>query len=417
MVNEVTLEHVLSAENLNAAVKAVCANAGAAGIDGMGTKALKGHLARHGETIHGKLLAGKYKPSPVRRIWIGKAGGGERALGIPTVVDRYIQQAISQALTKVFDPHMSEHSYGFRPGRSAHQAVKAAHGYVESGKSYVVDIDLKSFFEEVNHDILMNGLTERISDERVLKLMGRYLRAGVNEDRQWRSTYKGVPQGGPLSPLLANIYLDRLDKELESRALSFCRYADDCNIYVGSEKAAQRVYASVARWIEVKLRIPVNRDKSGTGRPWDRQFLGYQITEELTLRPAPKSLKRYQHRVRDIFNARYPRTSAQLREDWLVFIRGWCEYYSLANEKWWRVGLSSWTRRRIRCCFWKRWHNAKGRSNALRKLGLSDRALSQVPKHANAWTASRLPGMQQALGNRVLTKRRFLVPVDFTPAH
>ena len=416
MLNEVTLEGILSEENLGAAAKAVIANGGGPGIDGMRTGQLAGHLSRHGETIRVKVLAGKYKPSPVRRIWIAKAGGGKRPLGIPTVVERCLQQAIQQKLTEVFDPLMSEHSYGFRPGRSAHDAVRAALEHVENGKDCVVDIDLKSFFDEVNHDILMNRLHERISDKRVLKLIGRYLRAGVNDDGQWHSSYKGVPQGGPLSPLLANVYLDPLDKELQSRGLSFCRYADDCNIYVSSERAGERVFASIAKWIEIKLRIPVNRDKSGIGKPWQRQFLGYQITEELKLKPAPKSMKRYQQRVREIFNARIPRTSTQLRDDWLVFIRGWCAYYALADEPWWRVGLSSWTRRRVRCCFWKRWHKASGRRNALRKLGLSDEQIKAVPVHANAWAASRLPGMHKALNNRLLKSLYFLVPVDFAPA-
>jgi RNA-directed DNA polymerase len=276
-----------------------------------------------------------------------------------------------------------------------------------------VDIDLKSFFDEVNHDILMRRVAEEIRDKRMLRLIGSYLRAGFLEKGKKTTTTKGVPQGGPLSPLLANIYLDALDKELEARELSFCRYADDCNIYVKSRKAAERVFESITAWIEKHLKLPINRDKSDTGRPWDRQFLGYQPTEKGALKPAPKSLAKLKDKVRLHFSGRMSLTSNELRDQWSRFIRGWCNYYSLADEPYWRTDISGWLRRHIRKCFWLRWHDAKGRRRKLLALGVSHRQLRRCPLTGSAWPMARHPAMHTALNNRKLKQYGFFVPLDF----
>ncbi len=412
-LNEGLMEQMLEPENLRVAWKAVKANRGAAGIDGIGVEAFMDHIRPHWEKVRAKLVEGRYKPAAVKRVYIPKGGGAERPLGIPTVLDRMLQQAMLQVLQPVFDPLFSECSYGFRPGRSAHGAVKAAQCFVAAGKDWVVDIDLKSFFDEVNHDILMHRVAQVIRDKWMLRLIGRYLRAGVYESGKVTTTVSGVPQGGPLSPLLANIYLDALDKELEKRGLSFCRYADDCNIYVGSRKAAERVFASITAWIEKHLKVRVNRDKSDSGRPWERQFLGYQPTENGELRPAPKSLAKLKDQVRRRFNGRTSQTSQELRDSWLPYIRGWCNYYALANERYWRKDVSGWIRRHIRKCFWLRWHGPKGRRRNLLKLGATRRQLHRCPLHGSSWPMARHPAMHTALNNKALKTHGFLVPSDF----
>jgi len=272
------MEQVVTKENATAAWLAVKRNAGAPGIDRMTTGQLGGHIRKHWETFQAKLLGGTYVPSPVKRVEIPKPNGGTRMLGIPTAVDRWIQQMLMQVLQPIFDPGFSEHSYGFRPGRSAHDAVRAAQRYVQGGKSWVVDMDIAKFFDHVNHDILMNRIAKAVRDKRVLRLIGAYLRAGVMVEGVVLMTEEGTPQGGPLSPLLANIYLDALDAELARRGLAFCRYADDCNIYVGSQRAAERVLESITQWVGKHLRLRINATKSGTGRPWERKFLGFRIS-------------------------------------------------------------------------------------------------------------------------------------------
>ena len=411
--NEGLMEQMLEPQSLRAAWRAVKANRGAAGIDGISVEGLMEHIRGHWDTVSAKVLEGRYRPAAVKRVYIPKGSGGQRPLGIPTVLDRLLQQAMLQVLQPQFEPRFSEHSYGFRPGRSAHDALKAAQGYIAEGKDWVVDIDLQSFFDEVNHDLLMYRVAQVVRDKRMLKLIGRYLRAGVYEDGRVTTTRRGVPQGGPLSPLLANIYLDALDRELESRGLSFCRYADDCNIYVGSRKAAERVFASVAAWIEKHLKVPVNRDKSGSGRPWNRRFLGYQPTEDGQLRPAPASLEKLKDQVRRRFSGRTSQTSQELRDSWLPYIRGWCNYYALADEPYWRKSVSGWIRRHIRKCFWLRWHSAKGRRRNLLKLGVTPRALRRCPLYGASWPMARHPAMHTALNNKTLTAYGFLVPSDF----
>jgi len=412
-LNEGLMEATLESENLRAAWRAVKANRGAAGMDGISVEAFLAHIRPHWKKVQAKVLAGRYKPAAVKRVYIPKGPGKERPLGIPTVLDRLLQQAMLQVLQPLFEPRFSEHSYGFRPGRSAHDAVRAAQTFIAAGKDWVVDIDLKSFFDEVNHDILMQRVAEVIRDKGMLRLIARYLRAGVYEDGRVTPTPRGVPQGGPLSPLLANTYLDALDKELESRGLSFCRYADDCNIYVGSRKAADRVFASVTAWIEKHLKVPVNREKSDSGRPWDRQFLGYQPTKDGRLRPAPKSLERLKSEVRRRFSGRTSQTSKELRDRWLEYIRGWCNYYALADAPYWRKDISQWIRRHIRKCFWLRWHCARGRKRKLLHLGVSPRQLRRCPLHGASWPMAKHPAMHTALNNKTLRAYGLLVPLDF----
>ena len=378
----------------------------------MTVEELEGHFERHREKIVGKLLAGRWTPSPVKRVELPKPGGGVRKLGIPTVVDRLIQQALLQALTPIFDPTFSERSYGFREGRSAHDAVRAAQGYVREGKSWVVDIDLEKFFDRLNHDILMVRIAKVIRDKRVLRLIGRYLRVGALVEGKREPSRAGAPQGGPLSPLLANIYLDPLDRELERRGLSFCRYADDCNIYVGSGAAAERVAESICAWIEKRLRLKVNHAKSGTGRPWERKFLGFRLDRKGQITLAPESLAKFKTKVRELWRRGQSLTSTALRDRWASWLRGWWEYYRLAEQRDELFGLEGWIRRHIRKCFWLRWHNAQGRRNALRRLGVGERLLRAAAARRGAWPMARHALLHKALPNRLLRRYGFVIPSD-----
>jgi RNA-directed DNA polymerase len=412
MPNETLMDEILSPENLNTAYRAVKANAGAPGIDGMSVEQLAGHVREHWPAIEAKLRDGTYCPAPVRTVRIAKPDGGERMLGIPSVLDRMIQQAIYQAMGRVFEPLFSEHSYGFRPGRSAHDAIREAQRLVVSGLVWVVDIDISAFFDHVDHDRLMSRIGLQVRDKRVLRMVGRYLRAGRKEDGQIIRCTKGTPQGGPLSPLLANIYLHDLDVELEKRGLHFVRYADDCNIYVGSEKAAQRVLESVTVWIEKYLKLTVNTKKSGTGRPWERKFLGFQITQEGDIAVAPKSIERLKDKVRELFDACRPGTSTQLRDEWKRYIRGWWNYYSLAE---WRRpidDLEGWIRRHMRKYFWQRWHCTKGRQKALHRLGAKPHHVKIAGYSGGAWNIARCQTLHSVLSNARLRDYGFLVPSD-----
>jgi group II intron reverse transcriptase/maturase len=409
---EELMEQVVTKENATAAWLAVKRNAGAPGIDGMTTRELRDHIRAHWESIRSKLLAGTYVPTPVRCKEIPKPNGGVRTLGIPTVQDRWIQQMLLQVLQPIVEPAFSEHSYGFRPGRSAHDAVRKARQYVQAGKDWVVDMDITKFFDRVNHDILMSRIGQTVRDKRVLKLIGAYLRAGVMLEGVVRPSDEGTPQGGPLSPLLANIYLDALDKELDQRGLAFCRYADDCNIYVGSQRAAQRVLASVVQWVSKHLRLEVNATKSGTGRPWERKFLGFQITPQGEIRAAPRSVERFKDRVRELWRSCQSLSSAQLRDNWCAYLRGWWSYYRLAEERRNILGLEGWIRRHIRKCFWERWHSRAGRQRALRRLGLSGRLLKVAESGRGAWPLARTGSLQRALNNSTLRQYGFLVPSD-----
>jgi len=406
------MEQVVSQENATVAWQAVKRNEGAAGIDGMTTGQLRDHIRAHWESIRTKLLAGTYVPSPVRRVEIPKPDGGTRMLGIPRVQDRWIQQMLLQTLQPIFDPTFSGHSYGFRPGPGAHDAVRAAQGCVQSGKQWVVDMDITKFFDRVNHDILMNRIGQRIGDKRVLRLIGNYLRAGVMTEGVAVSSQEGAPQGGPLSPLLANIYLDELDKELQKRGLSFSRYADDCNIHVGSQRAAQRVLEGISQWISRELRLEVNASKSGTGRPWERKFLGFRINQKGHIEAAPQSVERWKDKVRELWRSCQSLSSVELRERWRAYIRGWWAYYGLAEERRNIFGQEGWMRRHIRKCFWERWHDSVGRARHLRQLTRQKR-LQQIAKSSvGAWRIARNGALQTALSNAVLRRYGFLMPSD-----
>jgi group II intron reverse transcriptase/maturase len=406
------MEEVVTDENCALALAAVKRNRGAAGIDRMTTGELESHLQAHWEKIRVKLLAGTYVPSPVRRVEIPKPSGGTRMLGIPTVQDRFIQQMMLQVLTPIFDPQFSEHSYGFRPGRKAQDAVQAAQKYAQEGKDWVVDIDIAKFFDHVNHDILLGRIGTTIRDKRVLGLIGKFLRRGAMVEGMVTVSEEGTPQGGPLSPLLANIYLDALDKELDQRGHSYCRYADDCNIYVSSQAAAERTLASIQNWIEKHLRLKVNEAKSGTGRVWERKFLGFRLNRKLQIGIAPESIERFKAKVRELWRNCQSGTSNELRGRWQSFIRGWWGYFQLVEDRVPIFRLEGWIRRHIRKHFWWRWHDKKGRVRKLRGLGVRGRLLQVASSVRGAWRIAAARCMQSALTNAVLQKAGFLMPSD-----
>ena len=409
---EELMEVVLAKENLRAAWLQVKANDGAAGIDGMSVGRTQEHLEVHWEKIEAKLRAGKYQPAGVRVVEIPKPQGGTRTLGIPTVTDRLIEQALGQVLSAIWEPHFSEHSYGFRPGRSAHGAVRAAQGYVSEGKEWVVDLDLKNFFDQVDHDILMRMVAERVRDKRVLKLIGRYLRAPMVQGRNEQVRVKGTPQGGPLSPLLANIYLDALDKELERRGLSFVRYADDIAIYVSSPRAAERILESVIEWLRIELKLEVNREKSGSGPTDQSSLLGFRIDRRSEVSVAPKAIEKLKSRVRECWDGRQSKTSNQLRDQWKQYIEGWWAYFRIAASLRDVRDLSPWIRRHIRKCFWLRWHGIEGRTNALKRLGVRGRGLQIAGASCKAWRMSVNGQLNTALSNRTLQRYGLVLPWD-----
>jgi group II intron reverse transcriptase/maturase len=406
------MEEVVSPENYGTALRAVIANRGAPGMDGMKVEELNGHLLQHWPKIHGKLMAGTYTPSPVKRVEIPKPNGGKRMLGIPTVLDRFIQQMLLLALTPIWEPRFSAHSYGFRPGRSAQDAVRAAQGYARGGKDWVVDLDITKFFDHVNWDILMGKIAQVIRDKRVLHLIGKYLRAGAMLNGVVVKSVEGTPQGGPLSPLLANIYLDALDQELERRGHQFSRYADDCNIYVGSQAAAERVMESVQEWIQKHLRLQVNAAKSGVGRTWERKFLGFRLNREQQIEAAPESVERFKAKVREKWRSCQSQTSNQLRDSWRQYVRGWWGYYQLAENRRPIFRLEGWIRRHIRKCFWLRWHEPEGRERRLRSLGLGGRMLKVAQSSRGAWHLAGTGSLQTALSNAKLRLHGFLMPSD-----
>ena len=406
------MDEVVTEENWTLALTAVKRNKGAAGIDRMTTRELERHLQTHWEKIRAKLLAGTYVPSPVRRVEIPKPSGGTRMLGIPTVQDRFIQQMLLQALTPIFDPRFSEHSYGFRPGRSAQDAVRSAQKYAQEGKDWVVDRDITKFFDHVNHDILMGRIGSVIRDKRVLGLMGKFLRRGAMVEGIIVTSEEGTPQGGPLSPLLANIYLDALDKELDRRGHSYCRYADDCNIYVSSQAAAERRLASIQGWIEKHLRLKVNAAKSGTGKGWERKFLGFRLNRKLQIGIAPESVERFKAKVRELLRSCQSLTSNELRDRWKSLIRGWWGNFQLAEDRQSIFRLEGWIRRHLRKLFWLRWHSREGRERKLRGLGLTGLLLKVAASARGAWHIARTGSLQKALSNAVLRSAGFLMPSD-----
>ena len=416
MTKECLMDAILHPANLQEAIEAVRRNKGCAGIDGKSIAETEQHWQQYWPTIEAKLRNCAYVPTPLMGIKIPKANGGERLLGIPTVQDRIIQQAVQQTLTMKFDREFSQHSYAYREGHSAHQAVQMARSYVEQGKDWVVDLDISAFFDEVNHDILLHQISRKIEDKQVLDLIRRYLRTGVMMDGKIVRREKGTPQGSPLSPLLANIYLDKLDKELEKRELSFCRYADDITIYVGSERSAKRILESLIAWIAEHLKLSVNQEKSGTGRPWERQILGFRITRDSKIAIAPKSIQGYMSKVRALWDARQSLTSKQLVTQWQEYRTGWWNYFKLASKRWSIRRLAGWTRRHMRKCFWQRWHNKKGRLKALCRLGAKPHHLKVASSSRGAWRIASSPALHTALSNATLRRYGLHVPTELSTA-
>jgi RNA-directed DNA polymerase len=402
------LEKVLTRENLNRAYKRVVKNGGSPGVDGMTVEELLPFLKRHGESLRQQVLAGEYQPQPVRRVEIPKADGGRRPLGIPTAVDRVIQQAIAQVLTPLLEKEFSGHSYGFRPGRSAHQAIRQAQAYIQEGSRIVVDIDLENFFDRVNHDKLMSLLAKRIADQRVLRLIRQYLEAGVMTGGLVSATDEGTPQGGPLSPLLSNVVLHELDKELEKRGHRFCRYADDCNIYVRSWRAGKRVMAGISQFLEKRLQLKVNRNKSAVDSPTKRKFLGisfYYKTGGVGIRVHPKPIARLKEKVRAVTMPGNARSMAQRVAKLNAVIRGWVNYFKVADMRQHCADVDDWMRRRLRLCYWEQWKNIKTRHDNLVKLGVSD---SEAWQYANtrkgSWRIAKSPILNRTLTNDFFCK-------------
>jgi RNA-directed DNA polymerase len=393
------MDAVCERGNLKLAYRRVIENKGAAGVDGIGIAEFKDHLKQHWPTIKAKLLAGEFMPQPVRRVDIPKPQGGVRTLGIPTLTDRLIQQALHQVLSPIFEADFSESSYGFRPGRNAHQAVKAAKQYVAEGRRFVVDMDLEKFFDRVNHDLLMEKLSKKIGDGRVLRLIRRYLEAGMMADGMVSPRTEGTPQGGPLSPLLSNILLTGLDRELESRGHAFCRYADDCNIYVRSRQAGERVMASISRFLADKLKLTVNSAKSAVARPWERKFLGYGLTwhKAPRLRVAPASMKRLEDRIRVMLKGSRGRSLPHTIEELNPVLRGWAAYFKLTQTKTALEEVDGWIRHKLRCAMWRQWKRPYTRATNLMKAGLTEeRAFRSAFNERGPWWNSGASHMNQA---------------------
>jgi RNA-directed DNA polymerase len=401
------MEAVVDAANVRRALQRVRANQGSPGIDGMTVNELADELKARWPGLRGALLAGEYRPQAVKRVVIPKPDGGERELGIPTVVDRLIQQAIVQVLSPIYDPGFSPSSYGYRPGRSAHQAVAQARTYVAAGYGWVVDLDLERFFDRVNHDVLMGRLAKRIGDKRLLRLVRRFLEAGVLLNGVVVERGEGTPQGGPLSPLLSNILLDEWDKELERRGHKFCRYADDCMVFVQSERAGERVLGSVSGWLETVLRLRLNRAKSAVGRPSERSYLGFRIIggAEARVSIAPKSVARAKASIRRITRRSRGVRFEQVLEELGRFTDGWVGYYWLARMPWRFTALDGWVRRRLRCYQWKQWKTPRRRALALRRAGVGKYlAYGTAYDGPGLWRAAGSPALTKAMGNQLLVR-------------
>jgi RNA-directed DNA polymerase len=402
--NATLMEEICDRDNLQAALKRVKQNAGAPGIDGMSVDKLPKFLMKHWPKIRDDLLRGEYTPMAVRRVEIPKPGSSDkRKLGIPCVVDRFIQQAILQILQQKWDCTFSDSSFGFRPGRSAHQAVAQAQSFLNEGYAWVVDIDLEKFFDRVNHDKLMSALAQRIADKRVLKLIRSFLNAGIMENGLVSIPEEGTPQGGPLSPFLSNVVLDELDKELESRGHKFVRYADDCNVYVRSKRAGERVMESVSVFITRKLKLKVNEAKSAVAEPHERKFLGFSFTTGRNpgrRKIAPQSLERFRARVRQITNRNHSKSLEVRIKVLSSYLSGWRGYFGFCQTPSVLRDLDSWIRRRLRCVLWKQWKVYKKRKVELIKRGISpDLAHTTAWSSKGPWNLCHTPGVRMALPN------------------
>lgn len=371
--NEMLIEKALQRENLLEAYRRVMRNQGAPGVDGMTVDELMPYCRQHWSRHRAEILNGRYIPQPVRKVMVPKPGGGKRMLGIPTVLDRLIQQALAQVLTPIFDPTFSADSYGFRPGRSTHDAVLRARDHIAAGHRWVVDLDLERFFDQVHHDILMARVARRVQDKRVLLLLRRYLQAGIMEGGAVSPRTEGTPQGGPLSPLLSNILLDELDKELEKRGHRFVRYADDTNVYVKSQRAGERVLDSLERFLHKTLRLKINRSKSAVARPWNRQFLGYSVTSnrQPRLKVAPASLRRFKQKLRPVFRRARGNNLSTTVQELNPKLRGWIYYYRRVDVKGRFPELDAWIRRKLRVVIWRHWKTPRTRFKRLQSLGVN----------------------------------------------
>jgi len=399
---EQLMEEVCQPENLRQAHQQVRRNGGSPGIDGMTVDKLPDYLRTHWPDIRTQLLQGTYQPQPVKRVAIPKPGGGTRNLGVPTVLDRFIQQAILQVLQKRWDPTFSEHSFGFRPGRSAHQAVRAAQDHIARGYRIVVDIDLEKFFDRVNHDLLMKRVAKRVSDKRMLKLLRAFLNSGVMENGLVGPTDEGTPQGGPLSPLLSNLMLDDLDCELERRGHRFARYADDCNIYVKSRRAGERVMESIGRYLSTKLKLTINKEKSAVARPVERKFLGFSFTTGKTpkRRIAPQALLRFKERVKETTRSAKGMDIKKTIEELAPYLIGWRGYFGHCETPTVLERLDRWIRRRLRSVIWRQWKRGQRKFAELTKRGVSaDLAAKTAGSAHGPWRLSNSPALSIALPN------------------
>ena len=408
---------IVDRDNMWRALRAVERNRGGAGVDGMSWEQLRPWLKDHWPEIKEQLLAGTYRPEAVRKVQIPKPGGeGQRTLGIPTVLDRLIQQAVAQVLVPVFDPTFSESSYGFRPGRSAHQAVKTMRDHVRSGRRWVVDMDLEKFFDHVNHDVLMARVRRKVRDKRVLRLIRRYLQAGMMDGGLIEPRRQGTPQGGPLSPLLSNILLDELDKELERRGHRFCRYADDVNVYVHSRRAGERVLISLTEWLGKRLKLRINAAKSAVARPWNRVFLGYSLTchRQARLKVAKESLQRLRLKAKSLFRQGKGRNLEWfIREDLNPLLRGWASYFRHSEVKGALEELDQWLRRRLRCMLWRQWKQPRSRRRKLMALGLDEtRASTSARNGRGPWWNSGTSHANAAMPRKFFDLRGLLSLLD-----
>ena len=400
------MEEICERENLKQALQQVKANKGSAGVDGMTVGGITDYLKQHWPAIREQLLSGTYEPKPVRRVEIPKPDGGVRKLGIPTVLDRLIQQAVMQVLQRQWDSTFSDHSYGFRPGRSAHQAVAQAQQYIAAGYGWVIDLDLEKFFDRVNHDKLMGQIAKRVEDKRLLKLIRAFLNAGVMENGLVSPSVEGTPQGGPLSPLLSNLVLDELDRELERRGHRYVRYADDSNIYVRSERAGQRVMESITRFITQKLNLKVNETKSAVARPQERKFLGFSFTDgpDIKRTIAPKALERFKHRIREVTlrakGVSLETTIAELAS----YLRGWRSYFGFCETPYVLIQLTRWVRLRLRAAMWRQWKTPRRRRAALLELGVRPRlANNTAGSGLGPWYLARAKALSVGLSNTHFT--------------